>query len=115
MARKKKPERETEEQAKERRILETVSNASNRSEKTSWNRKMDNMVKLLARLRPIEERILQIIQEEKQPVLDEVEALRQMMVKECVHPYEHLVLKEDHVLCKFCDKRISIPGGFETI
>lgn len=115
MARKKKPEHETEEQTRERRILEAVSNTSNRSEKTSWNRKMDNMVKLLARLRPIEEKILRIIREEKQPVLDEVEVLRQMMVKECVHPYEHLVLKEDHILCKFCDKRISIPSDFETV
>ena len=54
MARKKKPVGETKEQAEERRLLEAVANNANRSEKTSWNRKMKNMVELLTELRPIE-------------------------------------------------------------
>jgi hypothetical protein len=110
MARKKKPENETPEAAEERRILEFVANVAPRGEKTSWNRKMDNMVKLLAQLTPIEERILQIMREEKQPIIDQITQLRTTMVQECVHPYDQLVLKEDHILCKFCNRRMSIPN-----
>jgi hypothetical protein len=111
MARRKKPEDETVEQERERRIFESIANFSDRSEKTSWNRKMDNMVKLLAKLRPIEDQIIEL-QAQKMPVFDEVQELREVMVKECVHPYQHLVLKEDHVECKFCNKRIRIPDEF---
>ena len=113
MARRKKPEDETQEQARERRILEAVANNSNRSEKTSWNRKMDNMVSLLAKLRPIEEKIIEL-QAEKMPIMDDVNELRQTMVNECVHPYEFLSLNDDHVECKFCGKKMGIPSGFDT-
>ena len=110
MARRRKEEDETPEQTKQRRLFEAVSNVANRSDKTSWNRKMDNMVKLLARLRPIEQQILDL-QAEKMPIMDDITALRQTMINECVHPFEYLVDKETHVECKFCNKRISIPRG----
>lgn len=109
MARKKAPENETPEQQNERHIKETISNFSNRSEKTSWNRKMDNMVELLSKLRPIEDKILEIIKEEKMPILDAVAELRNTMVSECVHPFEYLVVKDTYVECKFCEKNINIP------
>ena len=111
MARRKKPENESPEEERTRKILEFISNASDRSEKTSWNRKMDNMVKLLAKLRPIEEKIIEL-QGEKMPIFDEVQVLRETMTKECVHPYQHLTLFEDHVVCKFCNRRIRIPDEF---
>jgi hypothetical protein len=66
---------------------------------------------LLDKLKPIEEKILTIIADEKQPVLDEIAELRAIMVKDCVHPYEHLVEKEDFVECKFCGRRIKVPDG----
>lgn len=114
MARQRKPENETEEEANIRRMLEAVSNNANRSEKTSWNRKEDNMVKLLAQLRPIEEEILDLIGK-KQPILDKIKDLRTTMVNECVHPYQHLTFHEDHIVCKFCNKRLGIPSGFEDV
>lgn len=110
MARTIKPEKETKEQAKERKILDSVANFSKRGEKTSWNRKQDKMVRLLATLQPIEDQIVEL-QAQKVPIFDEVQELRETMVEECVHPKEYLVLKEDHVLCKFCNRKISIPNG----
>jgi hypothetical protein len=107
MARRKIPENETPEEALIRQQLETVANNATRSEKTSWNRKMDNMVKLIAVLRPIEEQILDLMAQ-KMPVIDSVSALRATMVKECIHPIDNLVHKDDHIICKFCDKKISI-------
>ena len=107
MARRPKPENETPEQEQERRTFEAVANHSDRSEKTSWNRKMDNMVSLLAKLRPIEEKIIDL-QAEKMPIFDEVQQLRELMVTECIHPYQHLVLVEPGVVeCKFCNRKIN--------
>lgn len=112
MARRRKPEDETTAEERERRIKETIANASTRSEKTSWNRKMDNMVGLLAKLRPIEAEILEIIKEKKLPIMDQVSLLRTTMVNECIHPYEQLVVVDDHVKCKFCERRVGIPRGY---
>ena len=107
MARKSKPVDETPEQATQRRLFESISNHANRSEKTSWNRKMDNMVKLLAKLAPIEEQIIDL-QSQKMPIFDEVQQLRETMVTECIHPPQHLVQLDDGtVRCKFCNRRVS--------
>lgn len=115
MARKKKPENETDEQRRQRLVFESVANHANRSEKTSWNRKMDNMIKLIAKLRPIEEKILDIIKEEKNPIMDDINEVRKAMIKECVHPYEYLVEEDDGATkCRFCEKRIGITNGNDT-
>ncbi len=108
MARRNKPEEETPAETNERRVREEISNAANRSEKTSWNRKMDNMVKLLAALCPIEEQIIEL-QAKKIPLFDEIQVLRTQMVNECIHSFENLVVEPTHVRCKFCDKKLSLP------
>jgi hypothetical protein len=108
MARRKKIENETEEQCQTRRILEYISNLSNRSEKVSWNRKMDNMVKLISDLNPIEQQIIKLMND-KIPIYDNIQQLRNEMTNECIHPYEYLVYNQDHIICKFCNKKISIP------
>lgn len=111
MARRKAPENETTKQQHERHIKEAIANNADRSEKTSWNRKMDNMVKLMSQLNPIEEQILEL-QAKKMPIFDEIQKLRTTMVNECVHPYEYLAIVDQYVVCKFCDKKIRIPDGF---
>lgn len=109
MARRKKPEGLTAAEEREHSLKEVISNNANRSEKTSWNRKMDNMVKLMSQLRPIEEKIIEL-QNEKIPLFDEIQKLRLTMINECVHPYSHLVVLEDSIECKFCSKRMSVPN-----
>lgn len=107
MARRKKPEGETPEQADSRRRLEAIADAATRSEKVSWDRKMNNMVTLLSKIRPIEDQILDLMSQ-KMPLMDEVAELRREMVKDCVHPYTHLVVRaDDSVECKFCSKRFN--------
>jgi predicted nucleic acid-binding Zn-ribbon protein len=111
MARRKKPEGETDDQTKERHIFETISNFPDRSDKTSWQRKMSNLEKLVAELKPIEDMILDL-NTKKMEILDKITELRKDMVNNCLHPYEHLALKEGFVECKFCNRRMSIPNGF---
>ena len=86
--------------------LDSISNAPDRSAKTAWNRKMDNMVKLLAKLSPIEQDIIRL-QGQKMPIFDEVQQLRETMVSECIHPQQYLTRVDGVVLCKFCQRRIS--------
>ena len=109
MARRKKPEGLTPEEQIIHSVKEAIANNANRSEKTSWNRKMDNMVALLAKLRPIEAKIIKL-QNQKIPIYDEVQALRSTMVKECVHPYDYVAVLEDCVECKFCGKKMNKPN-----
>lgn len=108
MARRKKPENETHDEAVVRRQLETIADAASRGEKVSWDRKMDNMVTLLARLKPIEDKILDLMSS-KMPIMDEIAALRKEMVRDCVHPYTHLLYQgENTIACKFCNKTFAI-------
>lgn len=88
--------------------LEQIANLSTRSEKTSWNRKLENMVKLMTQVAIIEEKVLQIISNEKQPILDEVNQLRLTMINECIHPLEQLVDKGDYIICRFCEKKLNV-------
>lgn len=111
MARRKKPEGETAEEAKYRHVLEHIANFSTRSEKTSWNRKLDSMVKLLAKLTNVEDKILELISTTKTPIMDEIDELRELMVQECIHPYEHLAFGENYVDCKFCYRRFSVVNN----
>ena len=113
MAKKRKPENETEEEKRLRLQFEAISNNANRSEKTSWNRKMDNMVNLMASLRPIEQKILDIWEKEKNPIMDNIHELRKTMINECIHPYEYLVEKDGVIICKFCERRIGLVDSGE--
>lgn len=112
MARRKKPENETAEQASIRKAIETISDNATRNEKVSWDRKMDNMVKLIAKLRPLEDQIVELTAK-KQPLFDEITQLRSDMVKDCIHPTSHLVHKTneqlgDYIECKFCNRRFNV-------
>lgn len=110
MAKARKKENETPEEAAIRRKLEKVANNANRSDKVSFDRKMENLVKFRAKLKPIEEEILTLM-EKKNDIIDELMELRREMVNECVHPYEHLAVQEDGtVKCRFCEKVIQLPN-----
>ena len=111
MARRKKPENETTDQTNIRRTLETIADNATRGEKVSWDRKMDNMVSLLAKLKPIEDEIIDLLAK-KMPIVDDIAALRREMVKDCVHPYTHLQLQQDGTVhCKFCARVFQVVGN----
>lgn len=124
--RKKVPENETQDDKSSRQYLEQIAAVSTRKEKVSWSRKMDNMIQLLGQLKPIDEKILDL-QARKQPIMDEITTLRELMVRECVHPIDQLVHvadsiavfglmisdkdKREHAVCKFCNKKLVLSGS----
>jgi hypothetical protein len=110
MPRMRKPENESEDEAKVRRVLEQVANHASRPEKTSWQRKRDNMESMVRQLRPLEDKILEIYAS-MQPIKDDIEGLRYEMVKDCIHPFDLLKYKPDedgnfYVECKFCESKM---------
>lgn len=109
MSRLKKPEGETPEEAKIRRTKGEVANNATRNEKVAWDRKMDKMVLLLADLQPIEDQILDLAAK-KMVIVDDIQALRLEMVRECVHPFTHLVYHNEYVVCKFCDRKFVVEN-----
>lgn len=98
------PEPETD-QAKVN--LTSISRFAKKNERLAWNRKKKRMEKFIAELDPLSEQMLELIQQ-KQPILDKIEVLRQTMVKECVHPPDYLIPRETYVLCKFCKSKINL-------
>lgn len=88
--------------------IQAVSSYHGKNAKLTWNRKIKKMKGLIDELAVFEERILNITLE-KQPVLDEIAELRNEMVKECIHPKDHVYHAGTFLVCKFCNKNISIP------
>lgn len=107
MARMKKPDNETEQQAAERRVLEAIANHATRSEKTAWSRKRKNMETLVGKLTPLENKMIEL-RSKMTPIYDEVAVLRAEMVDECIHPYDLLVNKGEYTECKFCNKKLVV-------
>jgi hypothetical protein len=106
MAKRKKPENETPVQTAERQLISEIADTASRGEKVSWDRKMDNMVSLLATLKPIEDKILDLMAQ-KTPIMDDVDALRKIMVRDCIHPQHVLTCSDGIVHCKFCNRRFN--------
>ncbi len=106
MARMKKPENETQEEAVVRQMLETIANHATRSEKTAWERKRSNMDKLVKQLRPLEDKIMEI-RAKMNPIYDDIAILRNDMVEDCIHPFDMLIHQGDHIDCKFCGKSLK--------
>lgn len=108
MARRKKPEQETQDQTQTRHLLEAIANHATRSEKTAWLRKRKNMEQMVGKLRPLEDKILEI-QTKMRPIYDDIAVLRKEMVDDCIHPFDMLVVREDGLVsCKFCNKLMSL-------
>ena len=94
--------------------LAVIAKATDKNERLAWIRKRKKMDDILAQLEPIEEGILKLMAQ-KQPILDELTELREIMVIDCVHPEDLLVHYGTHLLCKFCEKKIIINRSLEPI
>jgi transcriptional regulator with GAF, ATPase, and Fis domain len=91
---------------KEQYDLNFVANHATLSDRISWTRKHDNMQKLIAQIHPVEEQIIEL-RASILPIYDEINQLRQIMVEECVHPIDMLVLHNNYIECKFCNKKFN--------
>lgn len=89
--------------------LNSISSGKNKNERLSWKRKYDKLQEMITNeIKPLEDLILQML-EKKMQALDRLAELRKQMVKECIHPKNNLIHKENHVECKFCTAKLSLP------
>lgn len=120
MARRKAPANETTEEMEIRKVREEISNHATRSEKVSWERQFGNMQKLLTeKIQPLEDQILDLMTK-KNKIVDEMIVLRDELVKDCIHPFEHVAEEpiQDGMgfslghsgiyTCKFCNKKVAL-------
>jgi len=84
-----------------------ISSFTNISDKNSWLRKFDNMQKLVEEVNAYAEEITEI-DKKMLPLFDDIAILRNTMVDECIHPIDQLVEHDDHVECKFCNKKFTV-------
>jgi hypothetical protein len=89
-------------------LFTKISNHPSKNERVAWKRKHKKMQSIIEeKVAPLEEKILELIME-KQVHLDEVIEIRDTLSKECIHSKEFLVNKGDHVLCKFCNRKLRV-------
>lgn len=93
---------------KQERDLKNVANIKDKNEKLSWTRRQKKIEEMVVEMQPIEDQILALTNQ-RQEVLDKIQALRKQMIKECIHPKNSLVHKETYIECKFCNAKLSIP------
>ncbi|WAX21718.1 hypothetical protein [Stenotrophomonas phage RAS14] len=80
-----------------------------KNEKLSWTRRQKNLEELIAtEINPLAEQIL-ALQMQQQDLIDKAMEAREKMVKECIHPKGSLVHFNTHILCKFCNRKLSRP------
>lgn len=84
------------------RQLKKIVACKEKKDKIYWARLQEKMDILISQI--------DLLESKKIPILEEVQTLRAEMLKLCIHPKKMLVVKETHILCKFCERKISLRG-----
>jgi len=108
VAKRKRPEDVSPEELALHNEKDFIANHATRSEKTAWQRQYENLSKLVRKLEPIEDKLMNLTAE-KSKILDEVFILRKELVESCIHPFDDLTKHDGTVICKFCEKRMAVP------
>lgn len=85
-----------------------VAGVRDKNEKLSWSRRKKNLEDTVKTLEPIEQQIIEL-QTKKMRIMDDIQEQRNSLLRECVHPTDYLVHLNTHILCKFCNAKLSIP------
>lgn len=88
-------------------LFEKISNISPNNDKLAWRRLYKELQRHLTEYETINNEFLEV--KTKRMTLNKtINEMREKMVNECVHPKTELVYKGDHVVCKFCEKRLKL-------
>jgi len=114
MSKNRVPENETQDEKDKRKECEALNTFSSKKERMAWARLHEKMTKILTTLEPIEEEMREL-QVKRVEILDMIQDLRTTMIASCVHPMHMLVHNDDHILCKFCESKFSVPNKKVTV
>jgi hypothetical protein len=91
----------------EKELFTKIVNHASKNDRVAWNRKRKKLATMIEdNITPLEDQILQLTMQ-KQRHMDDLIGLRDELVVECVHPRDCLVIKDTHVFCHFCEKRLN--------
>lgn len=99
--------------------FEVIKKRIDKNEKLAWIRKRNRIEELVEKLQPIEDKVLELMAQ-KEPILDEINDMRLVMLKDCMHLEDYLLHHGSYIECKFCGTKIAInralfPLNEETI
>jgi hypothetical protein len=94
------------------KVIDYIYSISEKDKRVAWKRKHDKIQEYLVLVEQVEDKILDIIVKEKQPLMDKISELRSDMVQNCTHPKQYLVVYDDYVECKFCNTKIAVPSKY---
>lgn len=97
---------------KQEEQLDFIAKYKHKNERLSWKRKNDKMQEIIKELEPIEAEAL-ILLTAKQEIMERIQELRKIMVKECIHPRDCLVHMGEYIACKFCNTNLSLPRDID--
>lgn len=90
-------------------LFERVSTIAPNNDRLAWKRLYKELQRHLIEYKDINDNYLEM--KAKRLTLNKtISEMREKMVNECVHPKTELVYKGDHVVCKFCEKRLKLTS-----
>lgn len=88
-------------------IFEKISNVSPNNDKLAWRRLYKELQRHIIEYNNLNSQFLEV-KAKRVAVNKTINEMREKMVNECIHPKTELVYKGDHVVCKFCEKRLKL-------
>lgn len=91
-------------------VFQAISAHAIKGEVAAWSRKRKSIERVITtNIRPLEDKIIEV-NAQLMPLYDQLKTMRAEMVEFCIHPIDMLIYNEDHVLCKFCDRKLNVPN-----
>jgi DNA mismatch repair ATPase MutS len=90
-------------------VFTAISSHAIKGEVAAWSRKRKSIERVITtNIRPLEDKIIEA-NAALIPLYDQITTMRAEMVEFCIHPIDMLIYKEDHVECKFCNRKLNVP------
>ena len=86
----------------------TFANTERTITEEEWNAKLTELESLTQQANNLYDELLKLKQQEFQH-LSEIVLHRKSMIADCIHPADNLVHYGTHIICKFCENKISLP------
>ena len=90
-----------------KKMSKAISSAVPKNDRMAWLRLNRELNKHISELDEINPMWLELTSK-RQHVLDHIDELRDKMIAECIHPEDHLTLRNSELHCSFCNRRVRI-------
>lgn len=96
----------------EDRDFKFIRKCADASDYATWRRRQKRLEGMIEKLRPLNDKMIEI-HAKRIPLLKDIDSLRDEMTSLCVHPRETLQHEGTHIVCKFCNRSLTINAQTE--